>query len=61
MLRNRRARRGGVAIWALLALPVVVLLLVFALVSCEVSLLAEQSRRTADACAHDATAALACD
>jgi hypothetical protein len=61
MLRNRRARRGGVSLWTLLAIPVVVLLFILGVASCEVTLLAEQSRRTADACAHDATLALVGD
>lgn len=61
MIRQRPARRGGVAVWVLFVLPVLVLLLVLGVTTCEVGLLTEQSRRTADACAQDAAAALVGD
>ncbi|HKB04297.1 MAG TPA: hypothetical protein VKD90_18885 [Gemmataceae bacterium] len=61
MVRHSRVRRGAVAVWTLLALPVAVLLLALALSSSGASLLAEQSRRTADASAQAAAEALVGD
>ncbi len=61
MTRHRPVRRGGIAVWVLLTLPVLLLILIVGLSQREVTLMVEESRRTADACANDSVLSLVGD
>src|SRR5262245_57248487 len=54
-------RRGGIAVWALLVIPIALLLVILALAHVQTSLLFEQSTRTADVAALAAAQELVCD
>jgi hypothetical protein len=54
-------RRGGIAVWALVVLPVVLLLVMLALAHVHTSLALEHANRTADIAALSAAEELVCD